>query len=161
MALEIGKPAPDFSGTDDTDRIISLGALRGKWVVLYFYPKDNTPGCSIEAQRFEQMLPELSALNAEVVGVSTDSTGSHAKFRQKCGLSFGLLADSDKSIGKAYGVIGGLLGMIGIAARESFLIDPSGNLAKHWKMVNPMTHAHEVRQELEAMQKTAQQKIRA
>ncbi len=151
MSLEIGQPAPEFSGTDDTGKVISRSSLLGRWVVLYFYPKDNTPGCSIEANKFEQILPELNALGAEVIGVSTDSGTSHAKFREKCGLSFPLLADTDKSIGKAYGVLGGLMGMIGIAARETFLIDPQGNLAQHWKMVNPMTHALEVKQALEKL----------
>ncbi len=154
MSLEIGQPVPEFSGTDDTGKIISRNSLLGRWVVLYFYPKDNTPGCSIEANKFEQILPELKALGAEVVGVSTDSSASHANFREKCGLSFALLADTDKSIGKSYGVLGGLMGMIGIAARQSFLIDPQGNLAQHWKMVNPMTHALEVKQALEAQQKS-------
>ncbi len=149
MSLEIGQPAPEFNGTDDTGKVISRTALLGRWVVLYFYPKDNTPGCSIEANKFEQILPELNALGAEVIGVSTDSSASHANFREKCGLSFPLLADTDKSIGKAYGVIGGLMGMLGIAARQSFLIDPQGNLAQQWKMVNPMTHALEVKQALE------------
>lgn len=147
--MDIGQPAPDFSGTDDTGKQIRLQDLRGKWVVLYFYPKDNTPGCSIEAQRFEQALPEFQALGAEVIGVSTDSSQSHAGFREKCNLSFALLSDSDKAIGKAYGVMGGLMGMLGIAARQSFLIAPDGTLAHHWKMVNPMTHALEVKNELE------------
>ncbi len=149
MSLEIGKPAPEFMGVDDTGKNISLTGLSGKWVILYFYPKDNTPGCSIEAAKFEQLLPEFTALGAEVIGVSTDSSASHANFREKCNLSFPLLADTDKRIAKAYGVLGGLMGMFGIAARESFLIDPSGNLAQHWKMVNPMTHALEVKQALE------------
>jgi thioredoxin-dependent peroxiredoxin len=154
MSLTIGQAAPEFKASDDTGKMISLAALRGRWVVLYFYPKDNTPGCSIEAGKFEQILPELNALGAEVIGVSTDSSASHANFREKCNLTFPLLADTDKSIGKVYGVIGGLMGMIGIAARQSFLIDPQGILAQHWKMVNPMTHALEVKQELEAKQKS-------
>jgi thioredoxin-dependent peroxiredoxin len=153
--MQIGQPAPSFSGTDDTGKFISLENLRGKWVVLYFYPKDNTPGCSIEAAKFEQALPEFHALGAEVIGVSTDSSQSHAGFREKCNLSFPLLADTDKSIGKAYGVLGGVMGMLGIAARESFLIAPDGTLAHHWKMVNPMTHALEVKQELEKRLQTA------
>ncbi|MEY4530406.1 MAG: hypothetical protein RLZZ156_1127 [Deinococcota bacterium] len=156
MSLIIGQAAPDFNTTDDAEKPISLSGLRGRWVVLYFYPKDNTPGCSIEAGKFEQILPELNALGAEVIGVSTDSSASHANFREKCGLSFPLIADTDKSLGKAYGVIGGLMGMIGIAARQSFLIDPEGNLAFQWKMVNPMIHAVEVKQELEAQLKSRQ-----
>jgi thioredoxin-dependent peroxiredoxin len=153
--MQIGQPAPSFNGTDDTGKHISLENLRGKWVVLYFYPKDNTPGCSIEAAKFEQALPEFHALGAEVIGVSTDSSKSHAGFREKCNLSFPLLADTDKAIGKSYGVLGGLMGMLGVSARESFLIAPDGMLAHHWKMVNPMTHALEVLRELESKQKVA------
>jgi thioredoxin-dependent peroxiredoxin len=148
--MKIGEAAPEFSGLDDTGKTISLSGLRGQWVVLYFYPKDNTPGCSIEAQKFEVALPELNALGATVIGVSTDSSESHGKFRESCGLSFPLLADTDKNIGKAYGVIGGLTGLLGLADRQSFLIDPNGVLVQHWKRVNPMTHAVEVVQDLES-----------
>jgi thioredoxin-dependent peroxiredoxin len=148
MSLPIGQAAPEFSAMDDNDNRVSLQGLRGKWVVLYFYPKDNTPGCSIEANKFEQALPELRSLGAEVVGVSTDSSASHQKFRQTCNLTFPLLSDTDKSIGKAYGVMGGLTGLIGLADRQTFLIDPNGVLVHHWKRVNPMTHALEVKQTL-------------
>ena len=156
MSLIIGQAVPEFNAADDTGKAISLAALRGRWVVLYFYPKDNTAGCSIEAAKFEQILPELNALHAEVIGVSTDSSASHASFRQKCNLTFPLLPDTDKKISQAFGVVGGLLGAIGFA-RQSFLIDPQGLLVKHWKLVvNPMTHAVEVKQELEAQQKSRQ-----
>jgi thioredoxin-dependent peroxiredoxin len=154
MSLTIGQAAPEFKATDDTGQEISLAALRGRWVVLYFYPKDNTAGCSIEAARFEQLLPDFKALGAEVIGVSTDSSASHAVFREKCNLTFPLLPDTDKKISQMYGVTGGLLGAIGFA-RQSFLIDPQGLLVKYWKFVaNPMTHALEVKQELEAQQKS-------
>jgi thioredoxin-dependent peroxiredoxin len=148
--MKIGEPAPAFSALDDKGNRVTLEGLRGSWVVLYFYPKDNTPGCSIEAQKFEQALPELTALGARVIGVSTDSSESHEKFRESCGLSFPLLSDNDKAIGKTYGVIGGLTGLLGLADRQTFLVDPQGNLVHHWKRVNPMIHAVEVTQELEA-----------
>jgi thioredoxin-dependent peroxiredoxin len=145
----IGQPAPDFSATADNGETVSLSSLRGSWAVLYFYPKDSTPGCSIEANKFEQALPEFTALGARVIGVSTDSSGSHAKFREKCNLTFPLLPDTDKTISKAYGVLGGLTGLLGVADRQTFLIDPDGTVAQHWKRVNPMTHAVEVQRELE------------
>jgi thioredoxin-dependent peroxiredoxin len=145
----IGQAAPDFSATADDGQTISLSSLRGTWAVLYFYPKDNTPGCSIEANKFEQALPEFQALGATVIGVSTDSSASHTKFREKCNLTFPLLPDTDKSISKAYGVLGGLTGLLGVADRQTFLIDPEGKVAQHWKRVNPMTHAVEVKRELE------------
>jgi thioredoxin-dependent peroxiredoxin len=147
--MQIGQPAPTLSSTDDTGKHISLEKLRGKWVVLYFYPKDNTAGCSIEAAKFEQALPEFYALGAEVIGVSTDSSQSHANFRQKCNLSFPLLPDTDKKLSLAYGVPTGILGAIG-GARQTFLIDPNGNLAHIWRLVlNPLIHALEVKNELE------------
>jgi thioredoxin-dependent peroxiredoxin len=149
MGLTIGQAAPDFAGTDDTGKDISLGNLRGKWVVLYFYPKDNTAGCSLEAAKFEQALPEFHALGAEVIGVSTDSNQSHASFRQKCKLSFPLLPDTDNKLSVAYGVPTGFLGAIG-GARQTFLIDPDGKLTHIWRLVvNPLIHALEVKRELE------------
>ena len=151
----IGQAAPDFSATADDGQTISLSSLRGAWAVLYFYPKDNTPGCSIEANKFEQALPEFKALGATVIGVSTDSSASHTKFREKCNLTFPLLPDDDKTISKAYGVMGGLTGLLGVADRQTFLIDPEGNVAQHWKRVNPMTHAVEVQRELEGQIKAA------
>jgi thioredoxin-dependent peroxiredoxin len=151
MSLTINQAAPEFSSVDDHGQTVSLKSLRGKWVVLYFYPKDNTPGCSIEANKFEQALPEFQKLGAEVIGVSTDSSASHQKFRETCNLTFPLLADTDKSISKAYGVMGGLTGLLGVADRQTFLIDPSGQLVHHWKRVNPMTHALEVQQKLQEM----------
>jgi thioredoxin-dependent peroxiredoxin len=150
--VKIAEPVPNFSATSDTGKSINLEQLRGQWVILYFYPKDSSMGCSIQAQRFEQSLPEFIKLNAQVIGVSTDSSTSHAKFREKCHLSFPLLPDTDKSIAKAYGVMAGLMGLIGIADRQTFLIDPHGKLAHHWKFVNPLGHASEVLHELEKHQ---------
>ncbi|MFN3265793.1 MAG: peroxiredoxin [Deinococcales bacterium] len=147
--MNIGQPAPELSGIDDTGKQIRSKDMRGKWVVLYFYPKDNTMGCSLEAQKFEQLLPEFHALGAEVIGVSTDSNKSHASFRAKCNLSFALLADTDKKLSLAYGVPTGFLGAIG-GARQTFLIDPDGNLAHIWRFIpNPLSHALEVKRELE------------
>jgi thioredoxin-dependent peroxiredoxin len=150
--VNISEPVPNFSATSDTGEIISLEKLRGEWIILYFYPRDSSLGCSIEAQRFEQSLPEFTKRNAQVIGVSTGSSVSQTKFREKCNLTFPLLPDTDKSIGKAYGVMGGLLGLVGIADRQTFLIDPNGNLAHHWKFVNPLSHATEVLQVLEKQQ---------
>ncbi len=147
--MNIGDPAPDFSALDDHDRHVRLQDFNGSWLVLYFYPKDNTPGCSVEAAKFEAILPELEANGAKVVGVSTDSGASHQEFRQKCDLSFALIADTTKAISKDYGVLGGLTGLFGVADRQTFLIDPQGKLAFHWRRVNPYTHATEVKQELE------------
>ena len=150
--MNISEPVPNFSAPSDTGEIISLEKLRGEWVILYFYPKDSSLGCSIEAQRFEQSLPEFVKRNAQVIGVSTGSSVSQTKFREKCNLTFPLLPDTDKSIAKAYGVINGFMALLGNADRQTFLIDPNGNLAHHWKFVNPLSHATEVLQTLEKHQ---------
>ena len=148
--MNVGEPAPQFDTISDEGTRVTLEGQRGSWVVLYFYPKDATPGCSIEANKFEAALPEFKKLGATVIGVSTDSSESHGRFREKCNLTFPLLPDRDKAISKAYNVLGGLTGLLGVADRQTFLIDPEGRLAHHWKRVNPMTHAVEVRRELEA-----------
>jgi thioredoxin-dependent peroxiredoxin len=150
--MNIGEPAPSFDARDDHDHAIKLEDFRGSWLVLYFYPKDNTSGCSLEAGKFEAMLPELQAVGAKVVGVSTDSGESHQKFRAACDLSFPLIADSSKTISKAYGVLGGLTGLLGLADRQTFLIDPDGKIAFHWRRVNPASHALGVKQEIESQQ---------
>lgn len=149
MSLQVGHPAPPFEARSDDGRPVSLGALRGQWVVLYFYRRASTPGCSVEAQRFEAALPELERLGATVVGVSTDTEARQAKFRDSCGLSFPLIPDGEKVLARRFGVIGGLGGLLGVAARETFLIDPQGQLAQHWRNVNPIFHAGEVVKELE------------
>jgi thioredoxin-dependent peroxiredoxin len=146
--MNISDSVPNFSSTGDNGDFISLESLRGRWVVLYFYPKDSSLGCSIEAQKFEQSLPEFQKLGAQIIGVSTGSSTSQAKFREKCNLSFPLLPDTDKTIAKAYGVMNGLMALMGNADRQTFLIDPDGKLAYRWKFVNPLSHATEVLQEL-------------
>ncbi len=148
MSLHIGTPVPAFSARSDDGQQLSLEGLRGQWVALYFYPRASTPGCSIEAQRFEQALPEFRRMNAQVIGVSTDTEARQARFREKCDLSFPMIPDGDKAIGRAYGVMGGISGLLNLAQRQTFLIDPAGNLAWHWKVSNPATHAGQVLEKL-------------
>jgi peroxiredoxin Q/BCP len=152
MPLPVGQPAPTFDTRSDDGRPVSLTELRGRWVVLYFYPRAGTAGCSIEARRFEAALPEFERLSAAVIGVSTDTEARQASFRDTCGLSFPLVPDGDRTLSRAYGVIGGLGGLLGAAARETFLIDPEGRLAHHWRRVNPLTHAADVLRELTRQQ---------
>lgn len=149
MSSRVGQPAPEFEARSDDGRPVRLADLRGKWVVLYFYPRANTPGCSLEARRFEQALPEFERLGATVVGVSTDTEARQANFRDACDLSFPLIPDGDRALSRAYGVLGGLGGLLGMAARQTFLIDPNGNVAHHWPSVNPQTHAEEVLRRLQ------------
>lgn len=152
MALRLGQPAPPIHARSDDGQLIDLAALQGQWVVLYFYPRANTTGCTIEAQRFEQALPEFERLGAVVVGISTDTEAKQASFREQCGLSFPMLPDGNREICRAYGVLGGLFGLMGLAARQTFLVDPTGHIAHIWKTVNPANHATEVLQTLTALQ---------
>lgn len=152
MKPQVGQPAPEFEARSDDGQEVSLRTLRGRWAVLYFYPKAGTPGCSVEAQRFETALPEFERLGAQVVGVSTDTEASQARFRDRCGLSFPLLPDGDKAIARAFGVLGGVTGLFGVTSRETFLLDPEGRVAYHWNRVNPMSHAAEVLEILRRVQ---------
>ncbi len=136
----VGQPAPGFTLPSQDGSKIALNDLRGKWVVLYFYPKDNTPGCTIEAHNFQRDLSKYEQLNAMIVGVSVDSADSHQDFCAKQGLTFKLLADTEKKVSDQYGS----LRPNGMAARNTFLIDPEGKLAKVWTAVNPASHSEEV-----------------
>ncbi|MCW5314309.1 redoxin domain-containing protein [Nostoc sp. KVJ3] len=147
----INQPAPEFTlPTNTGDGKISLSELRGKWLVLYFYPKDFTSGCTIEARRFQQDLPQYLDKNTQIIGVSADDIDSHAKFCDSEGLKFPLLADTDGSVSKAYGSWLGFLSM-----RHSFIIDPYGILRETFVKVNPNIHSSEVLARLEKLQSTA------
>jgi thioredoxin-dependent peroxiredoxin len=138
-----GQMAPTFTLPSQEGKPISLEQYRGKWVVLYFYPKDMTSGCTIEAHKFQDALPQLEAKNAVVLGVSVDTTDSHKQFCAKDGLTFHLLADPDHKVVSAYGSLGSF-GPMTIANRNTFLIDPQGKIAKVWVKVNPSDAASEV-----------------
>jgi len=142
--IDKGSKAPDFTLPSDAGGDVRLSALRGKKVVLYFYPKDDTPGCTIQACDFRDATPAFEKLDAVVLGVSADSVGSHAKFRSKFGLTFPLLADEDHAVCEAYGVWKerSMYGrkFMGIE-RSTFLIDPKGTVAEVWRNVKPKGHA--------------------
>ena len=138
--------APDF----DLDRV-KLSDFKGKWVVLYFYPKDNTPGCSTEACSLRDARDELTDLGAEVIGVSADSAESHEKFKQKFNLNFKLIADTDKEIIQKYGAWGKKqFGREGIL-RKTFLIDPDGMVQKVYGRVTPLGHGQKVIDDLKSL----------
>ena len=147
MSAEIGKPAPTFSKPTDGGRALSLEDLKGKKVILYFYPKDDTPGCTKEACGFRDALPAFSAAGAEVIGVSKDSAAKHDKFKAKYDLPFTLVSDEDGEICEAYGtwVEKSMYGRtyMGIQ-RASFLIDGSGTIVEVWPKVKVAGHAEEV-----------------
>ena len=148
-----GSSAPDFTLPSQEGSSVSLKDYRGKWVVLYFYPKDQTPGCSREAHNFQVDQPKYAERNAVVLGVSLDSVDSHKKFCAKEGLNFKLLADTNHKITDAYGSLTNL-GLVKFAARHTFLIDPSGKIAKAYTSVDPLKHSGEVLAELDVLQKS-------
>jgi peroxiredoxin Q/BCP len=138
-----GQKAPTFTLPSQDGSPISLDQYRGKWVVLYFYPRDMTPGCTIEAHNFQDALKQFDAKNAVILGVSVDSTDSHQQFCAKDGLTFHLLSDTSHTVVSQYGSLGSMNGMV-MASRNTFLIDPKGNIAKVWVKVNPATAASDV-----------------
>ena len=148
---EVGLPAPGFVMPDQYLETHSLDQYQGKWVVLYFYPKDDTPGCTTEACNFRDDIFKLRALDAEVLGVSLDSTESHALFAEKYGLPFPLLSDASGETAEQYGCLTEWRGMT-IAARHTFIIDPGGNIAKIYRKVDPDTHSAQVLADLASLQ---------
>ncbi len=154
MTLTIHSSAPAFTALDQTGKEHSLKDYQGKWVLLYFYPKDDTPGCTKEACAIRDTFPAFKKLSAVVLGVSTDSVKSHGKFVTKYDLPFTLLADEDKKIVEAYGVWGKkkFMGREYLGTmRTSFLINPQGKIAKIYEGVKPEEHAAEVLNDIKAM----------
>lgn len=140
---QVGQPAPDFKLPSQDGSPVSLQDFRGKWVVLYFYPKDGTYGCTIEAHNFQRDLANYEQSRAVIIGVSVDSTNSHSEFCAKQGLTFKLLADTEKSVSQKYGSLRNLLGFK-VAARNTFLVAPEGKIANVWIGVDPGHHSAEV-----------------
>jgi thioredoxin-dependent peroxiredoxin len=152
--IEDGKKAPDFTLPDDTGGEIRLSKLKGRPVVLYFYPKDDTAGCTQEAKDFSCLVDKFAAAGAEIVGISPDSPSSHQKFKSKHGLAVRLLADEQKKIATTYGVWveKSMYGRkyMGVE-RSTFLIDKSGKLVKSWRKVRIPGHAEEVLAAVQAL----------
>ncbi|GMW02576.1 MAG: peroxiredoxin [Candidatus Hydrogenedentota bacterium] len=149
-----GEKAPAFSLASSNGQKISLASLKGNPIVLYFYPKDDTPGCTVEAKAFQSKLKEFSRLGVTVLGVSPDSLESHCKFVDKFGLAFQLLSDPDHAVAEKYGVWVEK-NMYGKkywgVQRSTFLIDANGRLAKIWPKVKPEGHAEEVLDAVKAL----------
>jgi thioredoxin-dependent peroxiredoxin len=140
-APQVGQMAPDFTLPSQDGSKVSLHDFRGKWVVLYFYPKDGTSGCTLEAHNFQRDIEKYQQLNAEIVGVSVDTADSHKDFCAKQGLHFKLLADTEKKVSEAYD---SLMMIVHFSNRNTFLIDPNGKIAKVWTGVSPAKHSEEV-----------------
>ena len=145
----VGQTAPDFTLPSQAGTPTSLSSFHGKWIVLYFYPKDMTTGCTIEAHNFQQDQEKYRKLHAVIVGVSVDSVDSHKAFCAKDGLNFHLLSDTDKKVVAQYGSLSNTMGFK-IAKRNTFLIDPKGKIVKVWTGVNPNVHSQEVLAELQS-----------
>ena len=149
---QVGQPAPDVTLPSQDGSSVSLKDFRGKWVVLYFYPKDMTSGCTIEAHNFQRDQAKYDAKNAVVLGVSVQDSQSHQQFCTKEGLTFKLLADVDDKVTEEYGSLKNY-GVAKFAARHTFLIDPQGKIVKEYMDVDPNNHSQQVLEELTALQK--------
>ena len=151
MTIEPGSKAPAFTLANHAGDRVSLDKLKGKWVVLYFYPRDDTPGCTVEACEFTAAIKQFEKLDATVFGVSPDSPASHTNFREKHNLKVQLLSDPEKTTLTAYGAWG-MKNMYGRQVegviRSTVIIDPDGNIAHHWKTVRSEGHAKQVRERL-------------
>ena len=149
-APKVGDTAPDFRLPDQSGQVHSLGDYRGKWLVLYFYPKDGTPGCTTEACSFRDGYLQIKALGAQVLGISVDGTVSHKAFAEKHELPFPLLADTDGKVAMAYGAIDDFK-LVKFAKRQTFLIDPQGVVRKTYPKVDPDKHTAEVTADLKQL----------
>jgi peroxiredoxin Q/BCP len=146
----VGSKAPDFTLQDQNGDWHQLSDYRGSWLAVYFYPKDDTPGCTTEACNFRDNIYAFKAIGASVVGISVDDVDSHRKFAEKYKLPFILLADEGGATAKAYGVLRDWK-LVQIASRQSFLVNPEGVVVKHYGEVDPDTHTQQVLSDLEAL----------
>jgi peroxiredoxin Q/BCP len=148
-----GKPAPPFCLPDADEKNICLADFAGKWVVVYFYPRDNTPGCTLEARGFSDVVDDFASLGAVILGISGDSVDSHKKFAEKQNLRFPILSDSSHEVLKSYGAwkekkgIGSLFS----TERSTFLVNPEGMIAEVWRKVRVFGHVEEVRDRLQEL----------
>ncbi len=150
-APAVGDKAPDFRLQDQSGKWHSLADYQGQWVVLYFYPKDNTPGCTTQACELRDNIFAFRDLGAAVLGVSVDDVASHKAFAEEHGLPFPILADADKKVATSYGVLTKYMGMMELARRDTFIIDPKGKIAKHYMKVDPKGHSEMVLAELKSL----------
>jgi peroxiredoxin Q/BCP len=150
--IEIGAPAPLIHLQDQAGVWRDLDDYRGKWVVLYFYPRDETPGCTTQACEFRDNIFAFNKLGAVILGISVDDIASHRQFAEEHALPFTLLADSTHDTAKAYGVLHNALGLMEVASRETFIIDPQGRIAKHYVSVDPQGHSLRVLADLKSLQ---------
>jgi peroxiredoxin Q/BCP len=149
-ALENGAPAPAFRLQDQNGDWHALEDYHGQWVALYFYPKDDTPGCTTEACAFRDDIFKFKKMGVKILGVSLDDVQSHQEFAEKYSLPFTLLSDADADTARAYGVLRSY-GLMKVASRQTFLIDPAGRVARHYDKVDPDRHSAQVLTDLESL----------
>ena len=150
--LKVGDDAPTFTLPDSLGNQVSLNDYKGKWVVLYFYPKDDTPGCTTEACHFRDDFKSLEAIGAKVIGVSIDDSFSHKKFAEKYNLPFPLLSDASGEVASRYGALNNFL-VIKLAKRYTYLINPQGKIAKIYLSVDTSKHSQEIIDDLKGLKK--------
>jgi len=150
-APAVGSKAPDFRLQDQNGDWHTLEQYRGKWIALYFYPKDDTPGCTTEACSFRDNIFAFRERDAVILGVSLDDVKSHQEFAEKYSLPFSLLSDAEGEVADQYGVVTNL-GVMKFAKRQSFLIGPDGTIAKHYEKVDPDSHSEEILSDLKVFQ---------
>jgi len=150
-APAVGQIAPDFKLSDQDGVVHTLKEYQGHWLVMYFYPKDETPGCTTEACEFRDNIFAYRKMGVSVVGVSVDDVDSHKKFAEHQHVPFPLLADATKSTARDYGVLVKMMGLFELAQRDTFIIDPTGKIAAHFSNVDPKTHSKDVLQSLQKL----------
>ena len=147
----VGHTAPAFKIHDNAGKWHTLTDYKGKWVAVYFYPKDDTPGCTTQACSFRDNVFAFNKEGAVILGISVDDVASHKAFAEKHGLPFTLLADADKAVSKRYGVLKTYMGVMEMARRDTFLVDPQGRIAKHYESVDPEGHSAVVLADIKAL----------
>ena len=152
MTVVVNKPLPEFEALATGNESLSNQSLIGQTVVLYFYPKDNTPGCTTQACDFRDDIFAFNRANAVILGVSVDDVNSKKDFAKEHSLPFAVLADSSKATTKTYGVLISMLGLVEFSRRDTFIIDPQGRVAKHWEKVDADGHSKLVLNELKRLQ---------
>lgn len=150
--LKTPYPAPDFSLPDENGTVHSLKDFAGQWLVLYFYPKDDTPGCTVEACSLRDARDDIAALGAQIIGISRDDANAHEKFKAKHSLNFALLTDPDKVAHDAYGAWGKKQFGVEGTLRKTFIINPAGQVVKVYGRVTPEGHGEQIVNELKKLQ---------
>ena len=150
----LGKAAPEFKLKNSYGELVSLKEFKGEWLLVFFYPKDDTPGCTKEACSLRDNYTEIKKLNANVVGISIDSSNSHKEFKEKYNLPFMLLSDPDGETAKKYGALNNFF-IFKLAKRQSFIIDPKGVVRRVYRDVSPSNHAQEIKNDLEVFERNS------